>query len=216
MRIISWNINGIASKFEELRQLVRSYDPDVVCLQKVRCNKQRNLFGIDGYHMLYEPCDSGGWSGVMMYVRILNERRCPESPSLPQRIPTPELSRGGHLQVYDCRDFVLINAYVPFANFSISGAVADRKQWDAAFRLFAQKVSRIKPVVISGDLNVVHTVRDSCESRIEQNRPNFTGWERENFNRLLAYCTLADAFRIFHPEQQAVFEIGRASCRERV
>lgn len=208
MRIISWNINGIASRFEELRQLIGSYRPDIVCLQKVRCNKQRNLFAIDGYRILYEPCDSGSWSGVVVYVRIPNESRDPKSASYPQRLPTPELSRDGHLQVYECRDFILINAYVPFANFAIEGAVDGRKQWDTAFRLFTRDLSRRKPVVICGDLNVVHTIRDSCEIRLEQNRPNFTGWERENFNLLMADCSLADAFRIFHPEEQAATFYG--------
>ncbi len=37
MYIVSWNINGLKSRFDELKQLVNSYNPDFVCLQKVRC-----------------------------------------------------------------------------------------------------------------------------------------------------------------------------------
>lgn len=35
MRIISWNINGIKAHFDALQQLVNSYEPDILCLQKV-------------------------------------------------------------------------------------------------------------------------------------------------------------------------------------
>ena len=34
--IISWNINSIGRRFDELKRLVETYNPDFVCLQKVR------------------------------------------------------------------------------------------------------------------------------------------------------------------------------------
>ena len=124
MYIISWNINGLASCFSELQKLVEDYSPDFVCLQKVRNNSLREKFGITGYRQLYTMQDIGKWSGVMIYSKISSDVDSHTAfLSMPQRIQTPELSREGHLQVYDCNDFIIVNAYVPFANFDIEGEV---------------------------------------------------------------------------------------------
>lgn len=203
MIIISWNINGIPSRFAELQALVKDYTPDFVCLQKVRLNSSRDKFQLPGYRQLSSIHDCGNWSGVMIYSKTA---KC--SLDLPLRIPTPELSEDGHLQVCDCNDFTLINAYVPFANFSIEGAVGCRKRWDDQFLHLAKALADKKPVVVCGDLNVVHAAKDSCERNIELNRPCFTSWERHNFNRLLTEADLADTFRVMYPERQAATYYG--------
>ena len=46
MRIISWNINGIKAHFDALQQLVNSYEPDILCLQKVKSSKGLEAFPI--------------------------------------------------------------------------------------------------------------------------------------------------------------------------
>lgn len=208
MYIISWNINGIASSFKELQFLIKEHNPDFVCLQKVRNNSSREKFLIQGYRQLYSMQDCGNWSGVMIYMKSTNSGRNSVFINLPQRIPTSELSKDGHLQVYDCVDFILVNAYVPFANFSINGAVDLRKKWDVEFRQLIKGLTVMKPVVICGDLNIVHTDKDSCEPNIAQNRPCFTSWERDNFNILLNEADLADPFRTKFPDEQAATFYG--------
>lgn len=44
MRIISWNINGIGKRYDELEELPYRYRPDFICLQKVRCNDGRDEY----------------------------------------------------------------------------------------------------------------------------------------------------------------------------
>lgn len=194
MLIISWNINGIKNRFDELQELIAIYNPDVVCLQKVRCNKGREQFTVDGYQALYNPEDSGSWSGVMAYVK--GYETC-DLPSI--RIKTLELSNEGHLQVFLFEGLTLVNAYVPFANKTVVGAEEYRKQWDVRFRQLITELSVNAPIVICGDLNIVHTVNDTCESKVELNRPCFSKWERENFNTLLQESDLVDAYRKMHP-----------------
>lgn len=209
MYIISWNINGIASSFAELLSLVDEYKPDFVCLQKIRNNSSREDFGIHGYSQLYDMQDCGNWSGVMIYARIPdNAARHTDAHSSLLRVQTPELSKDGHLQVYDCNEFILVNAYVPFANFNIEGAVDLRKWWDIKFRHLIKKLAAKKPVIICGDLNIVHTNKDSCEPNIEIHRPCFTSWERDNFNALLTETDIVDSFRDKYPDKQAVTFYG--------
>lgn len=198
MYIISWNINGLKQRFDELKQLIKDYRPDFVCLQKVR-SKERDEYQIEGYRQLYNLYDIGNWSGVMVYARISSSGS--SVLSMPKRIyPDYDLGKNGHMQAFDCKDFILFNAYVPFANKTIEGAEDYRREWDERFRLFVQEQSEKKAVVICGDLNIVHTPFDSCEKNIELNRPCFNPWERENFNLLLTECHLIDAYREIYPE----------------
>ena len=201
MRIISWNINGIRTRFGELRELAARYRPDFICLQKVRCDEKRGDFKLEGYRQFFEPCDFGKWSGVTVFGKI-PEDSGRSSAIAPERYRNDFLSANGHMQAVDCGELILVNAYVPFANKTVPGAEEYRKKWDLAFRNFIGSLTQKKPVVICGDLNIVHTINDTCESRLEQNRPCFYKWERENFNSLLEECELVDIYRELHPDAE--------------
>ena len=209
MYIISWNINGLRSSYDELRELAKTYSPDFICLQKVRCDNERDQYVIEGYSALYSPIDNGKNSGVMTYVKIpAGANPLFHSLSNHERVDTPELSEQGHLQIFNCNSFFLINAYVPFSNISLAGTVDIRKNWDNKFRKCVVELTSQEPVIICGDLNVVHTQKDTCEKRLSQNRGCFFEWERENFNALLSEADLVDTFRYLNPDKQAVSFYG--------
>ncbi len=193
MLFVSWNINGLTKRFEEVKELLETYAPDFLCLQKVRSNADRDRFEVDGYRQLFALQDCGDWSGVSIYAK---------ADFKPERIDTPSLSREGHLQALDCKSFALVNAYVPFGNLNLDGAVEYRRQWDTEFRSFVNELSSRLPVIICGDMNIVHTEYDNFERKLEQTRPNFTKWERDNFNRLLSECDLVDPYRLLHPTEK--------------
>lgn len=195
MLFISWNINGLTKRFEEVKELLEKYSPDYLCLQKVRSNADRDRFEVDGYRQLFAPQDCGDWSGVSIYAKQ-------DYALVSERIVTPELSLNGHLQVFDCKSFALINAYVPFGNLNLDGAVEYRRKWDTEFRSFVKQLSSQLPVIICGDMNIVHTEYDNFERKLEQTRPNFIKWERDNFNRLLSECDLVDPYRLLHPTEK--------------
>ena len=201
MRIISWNINGLKTRFNDLKKLIEDYSPDVVCLQKVRCSCERDTYQIKGYKILYSSADFGNWSGVMMYVKIPSESKANSVwEALPKPIFVPrELSKEGHLQAYHCNNFALINAYVPYANPNIENAEYYRVDWDYKFKEYIHDLSSLIPVIICGDFNIVHTEKDTCEPKLEINRPYFSKPERRRFDILLSECKLVDAFRSLNP-----------------
>lgn len=200
--IISWNINSIGRHFDELKQLVATYNPDYICLQKVRNKTSLDKFSIPGYHAMFTFDDYGFMSGVVLYTRIIGGiEPILQLDAMPKRIPTPELSAEGHLQVYNCGKFILANTYVPFANPQFEGAEEYRKKWDKQFRKLIAELSEELPIIICGDLNIVHTERDTFEDKHIQNRPCFSQWERETFDALLSEANLADAFRTLHPKE---------------
>lgn len=201
--IISWNINSIGRRYDELKQLAETYNPDYICLQKVRNKSYLDKFTIPGYHGLFTFDDYGSMSGVMLYARTKDGiDPILQLDSMPKRILTPRLSTEGHLQVYDCGHFILANTYVPFANPQLEGAEEYRKVWNEQFRKLIVELSGKSPIIICGDMNIVHTDKDTFEDKYIQNRPCFSQWEREAFDALLSETNLVDAFRSIHPEER--------------
>lgn len=209
MKIISWGINGLGRNFATIQQLAVKFEPDFICLQKVRCDRTREKYELEDYNSHYKPEDYGRDSGVMTYAKkqevlpsVMHISGFPK-PSAPIDL----LSRNGHLQILECQDFFLVNAYVPYANSNIEEAVELRKEWDKHFIVAMASLSLKKPLIICGDMNVVHTELDST-SKFNKNAPCYWQWERDNFNRLLAAADLMDAYRVLHPEEKAITYYG--------
>lgn len=210
MKIISWGINGLSKNFATVRQFATEFEPDFICLQKVRCDKGREKYQIEGYNPLYTAKDYGGDSGVMTYAKkhegLTTGSYIKDFPIYFE--PLELLSRNGHLQILECKDFFLINTYVPYANRDIENAVEYRKVWDEHFIAKMASLSLKKPLIICGDMNVVHTQLDSA-SKFDKNAPCYWQWERDNFNRLIAAADLVDAYRLLHPDEQAATYFGQ-------
>lgn len=192
LRLISWNINGIKSHYEELKQLAEQYHPDFICLQKVKSKDGIVPYPIEGYTGLWRSCDYGQYSGVAVYKR---------NDFITQFVDTPELSHDGHLQALDMGGFYLLNTYVPYTNRNVAGAYERRKEWDKIFIPFVAELTKKKPVVICGDLNIVHQPIDAVDKVNIKNSGNYYVWEHEDFERLLLDANLVDSFRTLHPDE---------------
>lgn len=181
MKIISWNVAGIKARANEIGRLMQEHQPDIVCLQKTRTDKAPYF---DGYRM-YIDC-SDRWSGVAIYVRSGLDGKFTESDS--------------HHLIIEFNEFVLVNAYVPYSNPKVPGYIECRKEWDKWIVELVKNQS--KPVIICGDLNIVHTDLDSSYPSCVLNTGCYYQWERDDFNQLLSECKLVDTFRILHPEER--------------
>ena len=201
MRIISWNVNGIARRFAQLKELIAEYQPDFVCIQKQR-SKNVAKYDIDGYRLLADMCDFGGWSGVMTYWKNpLPDNAIPPIEMMPERIPTVRLSAGGHLQAYRCNGFILINAYAPFANPEIDGAVNHRALWNKQLIELVKVIKDQAPIVICGDLNIVDCHIDTHSGKAVKNQPCYNVWEHRDFDELKHIGNLVDSFRALNPDE---------------
>lgn len=181
MKIISWNVAGIKARANDIERLMQEHLPDIVCLQKTRTGWVPDFNG----YRVYVDCGDR-WSGVATYVRSCLEGKFIESDS--------------HHLILNFDEFVLVNAYVPYSNPKVQGYVERRKTWNKWIVEFVKK--QTKPVIICGDLNIVHTDLDSFYSSCIRNTGCYYQWERDDFNRLLSECKLVDTFRRLHPEER--------------
>lgn len=182
MKIISWNVAGFKARAKEIEWLMQGHQPDIVCLQKTRTDKAPEF---DGYRV-YADC-SDRWSGVATYVRSFLDGKFIESDS--------------HHLILEFDDFVLVNAYVPYSNPKVPGYVERRKEWNKWINEFVKKLT--KPMIICGDLNIVHTDLDSFYPSCVRNTGCYYHWERDDFNHLLSACKLVDTFRRLHPDERS-------------
>ncbi len=109
MRIISWNINGIKAHFDALLQLVNSYEPDILCLQKVKSLKGIGSFPIEGYKAFDIPSYRSQYYGVGTYYRNIDNPLLNFLNDLADEGHSQSLNLGLHHSV-------LFNIYTPFSS----------------------------------------------------------------------------------------------------
>lgn len=181
MKIISWNVAGIKARAKEIEWLMQEHRPDIVCLQKTRTDKAPDF---EGYRFFVDCADR--WSGVATFARSSFDGKFIASDS--------------HHIIIEFDELVLVNAYVPYSNPKVPGYVERRKTWNKWIVEFVKK--QTKPVIICGDLNIVHTDSDSFYPSCVRNTGCYYQWERDDFNRLLCEGKLVDTFRTLHPEER--------------
>lgn len=172
---------GIKARQQDLQKLIADYQPEVLCLQKTRTADAPVVNGF-----LHSVCCNDRWSGVAIYWR---ENMTPKI-----------LEYDTHHIVLELGEMVLVNAYVPYSNPKVPGYVERRKTWDKWIVDFVKK--QTKPVIICGDLNIVHTDLDSFYPSCVRNTGCYYQWERDDFNQLLSDGKLVDTFRKLHPEER--------------
>lgn len=187
MRLISWNIDGIKSHFEVLKELIAEYSPEVICLQKVKDINNSADFEIEGYR---RDCNSAPYAGVSTYVKNY-------IPCKFEGLKLPELK--GHLlkTEFIYPDFTLYNLYTPYSNPAIDGAIEHRKKFDEILK----RIVRTTPdrQILCGDMNIVVSEHDCWDGKFQRNQANFHDWERCNFIELINEGHLIDTFRTFNP-----------------
>ncbi len=71
MLLVTWNVNGIRARWDELNRLVGEVNPDILCLQEIKATAAQvpePLTGLPGYHSHYHG-GPGGYSGVSVHVK---------------------------------------------------------------------------------------------------------------------------------------------------
>ncbi|CDH52865.1 dnase i-like protein [Lichtheimia corymbifera JMRC:FSU:9682] len=189
MRILSWNINGLATVLhyhpwnekKSYESMLNALEADIICLQEIKC--QRNKLtrdmalvpGYDGYFTFSKI--KLGYSGVAIYVKqplrpywteqgitgILNTTMH-SNTSMDDFLSTlsteaRDLDAEGRCIIMCLGQLVLINVYLP--NESRGQFKTD---YDACVRWRIDDfLQQGKHVVLVGDINTVHEEIDHCD-----------------------------------------------------
>ncbi len=195
MKLITWNVNGVRARQQELAELVAVEQPDIICLQEIKAAPEKVpglLVAAEGYWCYWHG--AGGYSGVALLVRhsFFTERPSFAHPSfdLENRIVTASL---GPLRI--------ASVYVPNGGKDYPVKL----QFLAGLRAWADESVRAgETLIVCGDLNVAREERDVHP---KERKPNQIG-TRDEERALLAGLMdtgLTDVGRALDPDNNELF-----------
>ncbi|HTN49533.1 MAG TPA: exodeoxyribonuclease III [Burkholderiaceae bacterium] len=200
LRIVTLNVNGIRSAASKgLFRWLRRAEPDVVCLQEVKCDEAElpeALRSFGKMHSHFHCAQRRGYSGAALY-----SAKAPRSVRL--GFGSPEFDAEGRYVEAEFRDFTVVSVYFP------SGSSGPERQ-AAKFRFldeFAPHLERLRAsgreVVFCGDINIAHKEIDLRNWRGNRKNSGFLPEERAWLSGIFERGGWVDVFRRLdeRPEQ---------------
>lgn len=219
VRIVSWNVNGIRSnifcegslkkskkiyqKLTEcnLKKLIEKYNPDIICFQETKCSEEiAKQFQFAEYPFKYWNESKGekhrgtGYSGTSIWSKI-------EPESVDNKFIKDDFqfeNKEGRFMIAKFKDFDLINVYVPNSGTNFDYRI---QEWDKNIHMILER-SIDKPLIYTGDLNVVSEPSDIWNPQILKNKNmnvkehnGLLKEERDNFSSLIKNIDYVDVFR---------------------
>ena len=194
MKIATSNVNNINKRVQSLLRWLASSNPDVVCLQELKCTQSdfpadtlRNI----GYEAVW--CGERSWNGVAIlareYAPVLTRSSLPGDP---------EDTRTRYIEAA-VNGILFTSIYLPNGNPQPGPKFTYKLAWfDRLIAHAAQLLSAGVPVVLAGDYNVVPTPQDIYQTRSLDKNALVQPQSREAFARLLSQGW-TDALRKLHP-----------------
>ena len=197
MKIISWNVNGIRACLNKgFEEFINENDPDIVCVQETKANKDQVELDIPGYEQYWNSAERKGYSGTL----ILSKK---EINNIKNGIGISKHDKEGRVITAELENFFLVNVYVPNSGSDrknpLSRLAYRSDEWDVDFLVYLKKLSNTKPVIACGDFNVAHKEIDLANPKTNKRNAGFTEEEREGFDNFVnsGFC---DVFREKDPE----------------
>jgi exodeoxyribonuclease-3 len=195
MKIVTWNVNGIRARQQQVLELVERERPDILCLQELKAKSEQvpaALCALGGYTCYWHG--AAAYSGVGLHVR---DGMSPAAPVFTH----PDFDHETRIVTAALGGVVVASVYVPNGGKDY----AAKMRFLEAMGDYAAGVGAPGgALVICGDLNVTRSDRDVHP---RERRPNAIGQrpdERERLERLIAHG-LVDVGRALDPDNDNLF-----------
>ncbi len=194
MKLVSWNVNGLrACMGKGFEDFLRAEDPDVICLQETKMQKEQADFEFSGYYEYWNSAvTKKGYSGTAVFSKT-------EPLSVSFGLGEEEFDGEGRVISAEYPDFILVTVYTPNSQRELT-RIDYRMRFEDAFRAYLAGLREKKPVIVCGDMNVAHRPIDLKNPKPNVGNAGFSYEERGKFSELLA-SGFVDTFRYFYPEK---------------
>lgn len=207
MKLITWNVNGLRSVMGKgFPDFVRAEQADFILLQETKVDPASVEWDwLPGYHRYWNRAAKPGYSGTGILTKH-------EPLAITHGLGLTEHDNEGRVITLEYPGCFIICVYTPNAQAELV-RLPYRLSWDAAFLAYMQRLEKIKPVLVAGDLNVAHQEIDLANPRTNRFNPGFSDQERASFGNILT-AGFHDAFREFdqRPKQYSWWSY-RANAR---
>ena len=178
MKLLSWNVNGLrAIVKKDFYRDIASLNPDILCLQETKMQKNQYNVDLPGYQAYWNSADKKGYSGTAVFSRMPFQ-------SVTYGIGIDEHDHEGRVITCETENFFLVCCYTPNSQKELA-RIEYRMRWENDFRTYLMQLDRIKPVILCGDLNVAHQEIDLKNPSTNHNSAGFSDFERAQFGQLL-------------------------------
>ena len=176
MRITTWNVNGLRALLrKDGWDWVRSYDPDVICLQEIKTRPEQltdeQISFFLPYQAVWNPAERPGYSGVLTLVKD-------SVHSTTLGLGIDQFDREGRVIQTHFEDFTLFNIYFPNGGRDHSRVAFKLDFYAALLDLCDAMHARGEKIVICGDVNTAHQEIDLKNPKSNQKTTGFLPEER--------------------------------------
>ena len=183
MKIISWNVNSVRARSENILDYIKESKPDILFLQEIKTPEETfpfEVFKSIGYRSYVFGQKSYNGVAFISKFEIDNLNNNFIKDKLKQsRVITGDI-------VIDKKKIKLINIYVPNGNPVDTEKYEYKKKWLTLFNKAVKKELSINSkIIISGDFNVIPEEIDVHDSKRYENDALFKLEIRKKFRELI-------------------------------
>ena len=194
MKLISWNVNGIRACITKgFEDFFKNIDADIFCIQETKCQEGQVDLSFDGYSSYWNSAEKKGYSGTAIFTK--------QKPlNIAYGIGIEEHDKEGRVITLEFDKFFMVNIYTPNSKRELE-RLTYRQIWEDEIRKYLLNLNKIKPVIMSGDLNVSHNEIDLKNPKTNHHNAGFTDEERNKMTELLD-AGFTDSFRYLYPNKE--------------
>jgi exodeoxyribonuclease III len=212
MKLATFNVNGIRARLPRLLEWLEREQPDVVCLQELKCaDESLPIADVEaaGYGAVWHG--QKGFNGVAILAKG-------DSPQL-RRVGLPGDPDDSHSRYIEAETggFIVASLYLPNGNPVGTEKFDYKLKWMERLSAHAAELlATERPTVLAGDWNVVPEDRDVFSVRATQHDALLQPETREAW-RLILHQGWTDALRMFHPTDDRLYTFWdyTAGCWQR-
>ena len=197
MKLISWNVNGIRACVNKgFKEFFEKVNADIFCIQETKCQPGQIELEFEGYKSYWNSAERKGYSGTAIFTKK-------EPISVKYGIGIEEHDKEGRVITLEYKDFYMINIYTPNSKRELE-RLDYRQIWEDEIRKYLVNLSKEKPVIMCGDLNVAHKEIDLKNPKNNRGNAGFTDEERNKMTELLE-SGFVDSFRYLYPDKENTY-----------
>lgn len=192
MKLVSWNVNGFRAVLDKgFADFFTSVNADIFAIQETKLQPEQAKFTPDGYFRYLSSAEKKGYSGTAVFTK--NE------PIDVKYGIDGKYSDEGRRITLEFPKFYFVNSYTPNSQNELK-RLPYRMNYEDDLRGYLVSMSKNKPVILAGDLNVARSELDLKNPKSNIGNPGFSYEERAKIAELLS-CGFTDTYRYFYPNK---------------
>jgi len=200
VKLVTFNINGIRARMPRLLEYLEREQPDVVCLQELKCADDALPIGeieAAGYHAVWHG--QKGFNGVAVLSRG-------KPPALRQvGLPgDPDDTHSRYIEA-EVDGVIVASIYLPNGNPIGTEKFDYKLRWMDRLAARANEIlAEERPAVLAGDFNVIPEDRDTFSTRAMSGDALFQPESQAAFRRIVNQGW-TDALRAMNPTEERLY-----------